>query len=368
VVKICSNLLGIGYNSHHLNSVRISLLVRKRRKDFSMNSRKRLHIFRLITLLMANACLVAFAQTGDNGLTANTHNSWSQGKTMPVAVCEQATGEINGQIYNVGGETTSAVVTDNQIYDPSTNTWSTGTPMRTGIANAAYAVVNNILYLFGGTTDGQLTGTTKDVWSYNPQTDMWTLVSQLPSKARQGAVAVAADGLIYVIGGTTAEYKRLNTVDEYDPATNKWMPPDANLLKAKASPAYGLVQSTIIAASGETASGPKGDNEGYDVSTSTTWVPLLPDPHPRVATCSGVINGLLYSAGGVPADNQAFRINESYDLSTNQWASSLARLPQAAVLMGSAVYNGQLYCFGGGSSGSAVFPAQVYGNVQIYQP
>jgi N-acetylneuraminic acid mutarotase len=282
---------------------------------------------------------------------------------LPIAVKEQATGEIAGKIYNVGGKTTSAIVKDNQIYDPVANTWSKGKPMPTGLSNSAYAVLNDVLYVIGGTTDGQLTGNSKEVWAYSASG--WERKKSLLGDARQGAVAVAENKFIYVMGGTTAQYTRLSEVERYDPATNNWTY-ERHLRIPKAGAAHGLLQSTIVAASGEAAGGPTGDNEGYDADTNV-WDHLAPDPRHRVESCSGVIDGVLYSAGGVPADDEAVRVNESFNLSANEW-TTLAPLLKAAVSTGAAVHNGQLYCFGGGSTGAVGFQGKVYSIVQIYQP
>jgi N-acetylneuraminic acid mutarotase len=294
------------------------------------------------------------------------HNSWNTPTTLPVPVKELATGQIGGRFYNVGGKTATAVVGNNQVYNPVANTWSNGRPMPVPISNGAYAVVRGILYVFGGTTTGYATGVADQVWAYNPKTDKWSMPTTLPAPgAREGAVAVANKGIVYVIGGTTAQFTRLNNVQSYNPATNSWTE-EMPLSVPKASPANGLIRTTIIAASGEAASGPTSDNEGYDV-LANRWSPLDAEPNPRVATCSGAIGGNLYSAGGVPANDQAFSLNESYSLSKNKWTTKLP-IPQAVVSVGSAVYKGRLWCFGGGSTGADGFQGQVYDNVQVYQP
>ncbi|MFZ3263439.1 MAG: kelch repeat-containing protein [Terriglobales bacterium] len=165
----------------------------------------------------------AFAQTvavadGTPEQTASpavTHNFWTAGAPLPIAVTYQTTGVIAGKIYNVGGHSTK-VIGSNQIYNPVTDAWTTGAPLPTPTLNAASAVVGSVLYIFGGSTTD---GITNEVWAYNSKTNTWATKAAMPT-ARQGAVAVAENNIIYVIGGDNSSKTRLSTVESYNPATN----------------------------------------------------------------------------------------------------------------------------------------------------
>ena len=50
---------------------------------------------------------------------------------IPVAVQGAAAGVASGKIYVVGGSTSTTIVANNQIYNPTTNMWSTGAAMPT---------------------------------------------------------------------------------------------------------------------------------------------------------------------------------------------------------------------------------------------
>src|SRR5580698_1755348 len=77
-------------------------------------------------------------------------DSWSLAASMPTARKGPFTGVIGTRIYVVGGETNSAVLNVNEIYDTAANTWSTGAPMPTARWLGASAVVDNVLYVMGG--------------------------------------------------------------------------------------------------------------------------------------------------------------------------------------------------------------------------
>ncbi len=100
---------------------------------------------------------------------AVTHNTWSSGAAMPVALKWPFTGVISNQIYVVAGVTDSAVADNNQVYNPATNTWSMAASLPVATFDGASAVVGNILYVISGSQDG--TFPTNAVWAFNPKTN-----------------------------------------------------------------------------------------------------------------------------------------------------------------------------------------------------
>jgi uncharacterized repeat protein (TIGR03803 family) len=302
------------------------------------------------------------ATTLTNTKTFTVHNSWNQGAAMPTAVEAPAAGYVNSKIYVVGGLTTTAVVGDNQVYNPATNNWATAAAEPTPVSGAASAVVNSILYVIGGYEGaGQTPGNL--VQAYNAKTNTWSTKSPMPT-ARGSASAVVDSNAIYVIGGNGSTL-RLNTVEKYVPSTNTWTE-EAPLLVGKSESSAGLAGTTIVAADGYTTSGDTGGNEGYNVLLNG-WKSLASDPTPRNASCFGSISSLLYVASGWDSSaNAAQSVTESFSASANKW-TTLAALPHAVVFPASVVANGQLYCFGGNSTGIA-FQGPIYNYVQIYQP
>ena len=304
--------------------------------------------------------------TGSTTLTSLqkylVHDSWSSGAAMPVAMKFPAgSGLASGKIYMVGGITNTAILTNNQVYNPATNTWSTGAALPTPTWGGASAVVSNVLYVFGGYI-GNSGPATNAVWAYKPSTNTWTAKAAMPT-ARGSEVAVVKGTIIYVIGGN-GPTNRLNTVESYNTATNAWTT-EAPLLVGKSEPSAGLLGSTIVAAGGYTASMDTGDNEGYNPTTNS-WKALTLDPTARNGSCAGSIASQLYVAGGGNNSDTALSLNESYSATTNKW-TTLAPIPLAVSVPGSAVASNLLYCIGGGSRGSQ-FVGVVYNNVQIYQP
>lgn len=61
-----------------------------------------------------------------------------------------------------------------------------------------------------------------DFYCYDPVSDSWTKIANLPGVARARATAFSLNGKGYVIGGATYNNKYLSDVYVYDPATNSW--------------------------------------------------------------------------------------------------------------------------------------------------
>ena len=290
-------------------------------------------------------------------------DSWSLGTPMPTARKGPFTGVIGTNIYVIGGETNSAVLNVNEIYDTATNSWSTGAAMPTARWLGASAVVNNALYAIGG---GNAPGAAFNVVeAYDPATDTWAAKAPMPM-VNDNIYAVVENNIIYVIGGfSPSSGSRLATVLAYNPASNLWSV-ETPLKVGKSSPAVALIGSTIIAAGGLANSGVTSDNEGYNAATNA-WQALAPAPTGVQAGCFGVSGGGLYIAGGENAASQPVALTQAYSLQTNSWTTGLASMPYPTVAPASAMVGGLLYCIGGADNG-AQLKGNIYDYVQIYQP
>jgi uncharacterized repeat protein (TIGR03803 family) len=288
------------------------------------------------------------------------HDSWGTGKPLPTPVRYPAgVGAISGKIYVVGGTTTgNTIVTTNQVYNTATNSWTTAAPLPAALTDGTGAVVSSILYVIGG-YDG--THVVNTVYAYDPSTNTWTSKATMPT-ARASIGSAVKSSQIYVVGGVNGDgVTRLTTNESYNPITNTWTT-KAALPTGKSEVSVGLAGTTILATDGYTPAGDTGDNEGYNATTNI-WKALASDPTPRHDSCYGVINGLMYIAGG---GLSPIHTNESYAVASNSW-TTLSPIPVATTAPGSAAYNGQLFCFGGGDS-TGPTGGNFYNNVQIYQP
>ena len=139
--------------------------------------------------------------------------------------------------------------------------------------------------------------------------------AQLPGKwqsraplqtARTEVAAAELGGKIYLIGGYISGVGPVDTVYEYDPATDHWTGKKA-LLTARGALAVGVIDGKIHAIGGVGANGKNTSvNEMYDPAQDR-WSKHAPVLTPRDHHAIGVVNGKLYAIGG--------RINGNHDRS-----------------------------------------------------
>lgn len=293
------------------------------------------------------------------------HNTWTSGTAMITPRVGAAVGVIKNNIYVVTGATTSAIVTNNEIYDPTTKKWTTGAPIPTARYVPASAVVDNILYVIGGCNSQCAVGggALTTVEAYNPVTNSWAEKSPIPV-AIDSVYAVASKNIIYVAGGYVSGPGRVATLYSYNPATDTWAQ-EASMKVARSNPATGILGG-IIVAGGLGSSGVTTDTETYSTPTNK-WKTIAAMPTALAASCFGAISGKFYVASGTDNSGPNPTVLAYTGGATKSWTSDLAAIPQATVAPASAVVKNQLYCIGGANTG-ALFASIVYGDVQIYQP
>ena len=128
---------------------------------------------------------------------------------MPTARNAAAAGVINSLIHVVGGRSPGIRASDQQslgtheVYNPATNSWQTAAALPTARGSIAAAVLNGKLYVIGGeATTASGSTVSNAVERYDPATNTWTVLDAMPYRAH-GLGAVAVGNAIYVMGGFT---------------------------------------------------------------------------------------------------------------------------------------------------------------------
>lgn len=122
-----------------------------------------------------------------------------------------ATLTASGEVVFVAGEPSTTLASS---YDPLLDVWNAIASPPGGQYWRGQLVTDDagVLHLLGG--EGQTFSHT----TYDPEMDMWTAQGDGPTSRVQHAAAHAADGNIYVIGGTDA----LQTMDVFDVDAGTW--------------------------------------------------------------------------------------------------------------------------------------------------
>ena len=180
-------------------------------------------------------------------------------------------------------------------YDPAAESGTTMTPEPTPqiMQSAVYYPPTNKLYVFGG-SDPVAGVVTNQSWIYDIATDTWSNGPNMPEmRAFMASGYNPGNNKIYLVGG----YSTGNVSPAHDQTGNS--------IRARARTPRGRRIRTLGGGA------------------------------------SGVIDGLLYTAGGRDASNTTLNTTYDYDIAANAWTQK-ANMPAADNVPGSAVYQGEL--------------------------
>ena len=154
-------------------------------------------------------------------------NTWTPLAPVPDLINAEASGvyapNVN-KLFVFGGDSPNAgtVVNTTRIYDIATNTWSTGAPMPDVRAFMASGYFNGKIYLVGGYNTGNVDPSFGQVWEYDPVANTFN-TSRMSMPATLGGPGFGIiNGHMYVAGGRDLNNTNLNTLYDYNIATDSW--------------------------------------------------------------------------------------------------------------------------------------------------
>lgn len=222
-------------------------------------------------------------------------------------------------------------------YCPLQNKWITIAPMNQDRCRFSLNVVGNALYAIGGVSE-----THDDIYAngesnyssgecYNPDTDKWDFIQQLPEYRSQHAGA-AVDRYLYISGGLDQFGGVLNTFWKYNTTCNYWtkLP---NMLTPRADHVILHIGSKLFICGGwyeiSTTRILAGTIDVFNYATNT-WTVLTRIPTPKFHAGIVALNNKIYIIGGFCSDD-IFRHTactiEVYDIDKNVW-TKLEKYPK----------------------------------------
>jgi len=148
-----------------------------------------------------------------------SQTSWESKSPMPTARQGMAAAVLDSGIYVMGGAQSGHMAMDVvEVYDVIQDSWASNiSPLNYARTAAAAAVFEGKIYIFGGRDHNQLIS---QVEVYDPGSNQWTVISQLPTP-REGLAAAVMDSSIWVIAGANSQ---INTaiIERYYPRSNSW--------------------------------------------------------------------------------------------------------------------------------------------------
>jgi len=179
---------------------------------------------------------------------------------------------------------------------------------------------------------------------YDPATDTWTYKRKMPDAARSFAAASVNDK-IYIMGGSrTSDSLYSSIVNEYDPATDTWLV-KSSMPTGRYQLGAVVVNNKIYAIGGYASSGMTGVIEEYDPA-SDTWVQKTVMPTARYGTALAVYDGKIYIIGGRNSNGTSYKKVEVYDPVANVW-EAFSDMYLERYGCSAAVQNDKIYVFGG---------------------
>ncbi|WP_262285792.1 carboxypeptidase regulatory-like domain-containing protein [Micromonospora sp. MA102] len=147
---------------------------------------------------------------------------WSALPDLPVPVQKPVAAFVSGRLVVAGGWGPLDAVTDVQVYDPVTKVWTRGASMPAPRAAAGSAVLDSLLYVVSGCATGDCAPATTTVLVYDAAHDRWSSRADYPaSEAFMSCGGLA--GRVVCAGGvdiTTGDGSA--AAHSYDPRTDAW--------------------------------------------------------------------------------------------------------------------------------------------------
>ncbi len=225
------------------------------------------------------------------------------------------------------------------------------------------------IYLVGGTTGIEIFGDERNLLDpsdqltvFDPRSGRYRELAPLPEPLNHiGLTEYRGD--IYVAGGygRLIDAKTRKTFYRYDPESNRWSRlPDMPV--PRAAGAVGILGHRLIWAGGGKNSIARSDAFAFDFRTQR-WSRLPSMPSRREHVAEAVIDGKLYVLGGRGTEVLALDTAERFDPETNRW-ESLPPMPVASGGVAAVSVDGKAIVVGGGDDGAET----VTGAVQEFDP
>lgn len=278
---------------------------------------------------------------------------WGSAAPLPVGRSEFAATVLDGKIYVAGG---FGAESSFDRYDPGTDSWESLADLPEARNHLSLAALDGGIYIAGGHNHGS-NAATETFWRFDVAAGAWETLEPLPQGPRGALGAVALDGAIYTVGGSSGDLGGPATADvaRYDVATSTWEIV-ASMPTAREHLAVGVAGGRIVAAGGRSGSNEDlsllSASEVYDpASDSWTIGAALPVPRAGFGVASYenaviVVGGERFTDDNGNPDANAYAAVDAYNVERDTW-TELPDLPQGRHGMAAAIVENTFYAIGG---------------------
>ena len=223
--------------------------------------------------------------------------TWQAGAEMPVKRSETPAIVHKGMIYIAGGFEADKRV---DRYDPDTDTWSRLADLPFAINHPGIAVWQDRVIVAGGYS-GDASSAFQDIWMHDAVDDEWSRIGLLPYA--MGAFGLATiDEDLYVVGGALDHLggEAVGTTWRMSPDTTEWS--ECAPMEHPREHLVVISHRDQIYAVGGRAHGSDSDLLGESVERYDPgldkWERLAPLPHPRSGLAGTAVPGGIVVSGG----------------------------------------------------------------------
>jgi len=232
------------------------------------------------------------------------------------------------------------------------------------IQEIGVAALGGKIYTVGGFIGSTVTA---NVYAYDIASGAWAEVMALPIAAHHVNLAVAG-GKLYVVGAlATFSFTPVNDVYEYDPAQDMWTQ-KASLPTGfeRGASAVGVIDGVIYVAGGSGAAQSVDQFTSYDpeLDTHDTTLPTLPAALNHLV--GGGVGGKFYAIGGRDIGITGIKnTTYEYDPAQNTWTDKSA-MPTARGGTAAGIVDEKIIVVGG--EGNAAVSSGVFPQTEMYDP
>lgn len=242
---------------------------------------------------------------------------------------------LNGEAYIIGGWN-QTYLGSVEKYDFYEDKWKKSIPLNITRNHHLSYTLNDQIFVIGG-HNARFPGGIAAVEKFDPLTQKWDIISQLPTP-RYNMGGGVYNNKIYTFGGIGGE----TILEVYDPDFNTWE-------RKKNMPVPRFRHSTSFINGKFYLIGGKGTAtlvQEYDPDMET-WNTKSPMPIPRYYHSSIVLNNKIYVIGGkIPDRSEGVKGISQYNPVKDEW-DTLSDLPKPVDVHSMNVFDNKIYIFGG---------------------
>jgi N-acetylneuraminic acid mutarotase len=286
-----------------------------------------------------NAAGSAAASNQDGARTFDSSGSsivWEEIAPSPIQRAEALTATMDNKLYVFGGfNGNNGPVVRSDVYDPVTDEWTRIADLPRRLTHAGVAVDGRYVYFAGGyigTGPGfQQQFGTEEVWRYHVDLQVWTRMPDLPAPLASGGLVALGRELHYFSGNDSdREDVPVHYVLNLDNPTS-WSTAAA-LPSGRSHMGYLALGGKIYALGGQFGNDEELQTTNlvdvWDPASPSVWIPRasMPARISHVSSSTFVLNDRIVIAGGETDHGDATSSVLSYDPLSNTW-SALTSLP-----------------------------------------